>query len=110
MYYLVIKDINIGDELKVWYAPYYAKRMNSTTLLHSPTSQLDQTSGSFAADNVDFSMEEDGLCASFVNGSEDYGDHSDKQADVSDQVAPAVVNNTSDNNKVKSDCIFFFKK
>ncbi|XP_075225123.1 uncharacterized protein LOC142326459 isoform X2 [Lycorma delicatula] len=32
LYYLVIKDIDVGDELKVWYAPYYAKQMCSTTL------------------------------------------------------------------------------
>ncbi|VEN42218.1 unnamed protein product [Callosobruchus maculatus] len=33
LYYVAIRDINVGEELKVWYAPYYATKMNKHLLL-----------------------------------------------------------------------------
>lgn len=33
LYYVVIKDIAKGEELKVWYAPYYAKLMKKEVLV-----------------------------------------------------------------------------
>ncbi|XP_044268277.1 PR domain zinc finger protein 15-like [Tribolium madens] len=32
IYYVAIKDIRIGETLKVWYAPYYAQKMNKPVL------------------------------------------------------------------------------
>ncbi|EFA02991.2 hypothetical protein TcasGA2_TC010410 [Tribolium castaneum] len=32
IYYVAIKDIRIGETLKVWYAPYYAQKMNKAIL------------------------------------------------------------------------------
>ncbi|CAH1982949.1 unnamed protein product [Acanthoscelides obtectus] len=33
LYYVAIRDIHVGEELKVWYAPYYATQMNKHLLL-----------------------------------------------------------------------------
>ncbi|XP_063902821.1 zinc finger protein 569-like [Zophobas morio] len=36
IYYVTIKDINVGDVLKVWYSPYYALKMNKSILQSKP--------------------------------------------------------------------------
>lgn len=33
LYYVAIKDVAEGEELKVWYAPYYAKLMEKGVLV-----------------------------------------------------------------------------
>lgn len=37
IYYLTIRDIDVGEELKVWYAPFYSKKMDKPLLLTSVT-------------------------------------------------------------------------
>lgn len=55
LYYVVIKDIAEGEELKVWYSPYYAKLMKKGVL-------VEQTEFDVSDNEVDNEHSEIGMC------------------------------------------------